>query len=929
MTNDHKDKIKEGEDLFQKGDMNQAEIVFKSILQDYPGDYVSFNNLGVINNTKGNTVLAEEYFRKSISLNGDYLEPIINLACLYQSSKLWSETAALLELSLEIDANNSDIYNQLGIVYLEMNEPAKACSALEGSLKLNPDQPAVNESLDAVRKEISVFGTTTQHTLLNILFVQNFPCIRNYKMVTALKSKGHKVTLAYTKYRISQIYEGLEDSVYDDCIKIRDNRHLWDISGDFDIIHSHNEPDELTVVALACDTPVVHDTHDLISLKYEGNKDISFFEGIANRGAAGRVYTTPYQMEEARSLYGMTGPSIVYYNYASRADLPKRILPKLSDKDGDIHIVYEGGIAGIDGKHRDFTSPFFDLANKGIHIHIYPPSSCDKEIAKQYSSHNNIHFHNSISPRQIMEIMTQYDYGIIPFNLAKGNNSFLDTTIANKLFEYLAAGLPVIASPLKSYIDYFQNNPVGIIYNTAQDIIDSMPRLKEITSNTDFTKYTFTYEGEIERLEEFYYRILDKNVPEVKPTTHETINEPERQYRSKPISEIMSIINTSVSTKENTATLIPTKDETESLEQEKYQQMYNAGYSHHSNLKKDIVQFISRYLNEFHTAIDIGCGTGKYAHYLQEKQKKMVLGVDIVNEIKFPNIRFKNQFAWNLDTKVDLIYAIDLMEHIPMHMISSSIEAISKHCKIFIADVSTIVDKLGDKIGKRLHVTVRPVQWWIERFAETFNEVKILKTASDGFFVECRNDLSPVFDKSRMSLFKDWATTLQTTSTQYRDVWNRHAKSLPWKGKVLYIGSNDLCRKYYNEQFFNVEKVIHVDPDPKSNPDIVAYAENMSVLADNSADGIAFFGTPYVVNDPKKMIAETHRILKPGGILSGSFNSSKSPWTGKLYINGEVKSSEEYWHFDKKIIELFNKGWSIFYWGCQNDEYYHLSAIKR
>ena len=511
MTIDHKDKIKEGESLFQKGDLNQAESVFKSILQDYTDDYVSCNNLGVINNTKGNTDLAEEYFRKSISLNGDYLEPVINLACLYQSLKRWSETATLLERSLEIDANNSDIYNQLGVVYLELDEPEKACSALEISLKLKPEQPAVNESLNAIRKELSVHDTSTQQTLLNILFVQNFPCIRNYKMATALKSKGHRVTLAYTKYRVSQIYKGLDDSVYDDCIKIRDNRHLWDISESFDIIHSHNEPDELTIVAMAGDTPVVHDTHDLISFKYEGNKDISFFEGTANRGAAGRVYTTPYQMEEARSLYGMTGPSIVYYNYASRADLPKRNLPKLSDKDGNIHIVYEGGIAGVDGNHRDFTSPFFDLADKGIHIHIYPPSSCDKETSKQYSSHKNIHFHNSVSPKQIMETMTQYDYGIIPFNLAKGNKRFLDTTIANKLFEYLAAGLPVIASPLKSYVDYFQNNPVGITYNTTQDIIDSMPRLKEIASNTDFTKHIFTYEDEIERLEEFYYKILDAN----------------------------------------------------------------------------------------------------------------------------------------------------------------------------------------------------------------------------------------------------------------------------------------------------------------------------------------------------------------------------------------------------------------------------------
>ena len=58
MTIDHKEKIKEGESLFQKGDLNQAESVFKSILQDYTDDYVSCNNLGVINNTKGNTELA-------------------------------------------------------------------------------------------------------------------------------------------------------------------------------------------------------------------------------------------------------------------------------------------------------------------------------------------------------------------------------------------------------------------------------------------------------------------------------------------------------------------------------------------------------------------------------------------------------------------------------------------------------------------------------------------------------------------------------------------------------------------------------------------------------------------------------------------------------------------------------------------------------
>ena len=99
--------------------------------------------------------------------------------------------------------------------------------------------------------------------------------------------------------------------------------------------------------------------------------------------------------------------------------------------------------------------------------------------------------------------MTQYDFGIIPFNLDKGNKRFLDSTIANKLFEYMASGLPVITSPLKSYVDYFNKIPIGITFEKAQDIIKSLPRLREIVNMTDFSKQIYTYEDEVEKLENF------------------------------------------------------------------------------------------------------------------------------------------------------------------------------------------------------------------------------------------------------------------------------------------------------------------------------------------------------------------------------------------------------------------------------------------
>ena len=502
---DYKHEIKKGEALFADGQIDQAQATFELVLQNQPENHEALNNLGVIHHTKGNIQEAEDFFLKALNVEKDYLHALLNLSDLYQNAKRWKEAAVQLEKYIAIENKDIDTFNRLGMVYLEMGNIEKARAVLARSIELNPDQEAVRDSLKALENKREAPKIEVSGKPLNILFVQESPCIRNYKMATALRSRGHRVSLAYTKARLSQMYKGLSDDVYNECIQIQSHRRLWDISKNYDIVHCHNEPDVLTVAALAGDAPVVHDTHDLISLRADGDPNLSYFEGVANRGAAGRVYSTPYQMEEAKKLYGVNGPSLVFYNYASEVDLPKKFLPKLSDQGGDVHIVYEGGIGG--NTHRDFSSLFVDLAKQGIHIHIYP-TFYNQEIAQYFSAHKIIHYYQPLSPKQIMEEMTQYDFGIIPFNLEKGNKRFLDSTIANKLFEYQAAGLPVIASPLQSYIDYFKKTPTGITFKNSQDIIKNIPKLKEITERTDFSKQIFTYEREIEKLEAFYKKII-------------------------------------------------------------------------------------------------------------------------------------------------------------------------------------------------------------------------------------------------------------------------------------------------------------------------------------------------------------------------------------------------------------------------------------
>ncbi len=313
----------------------------------------------------------------------------------------------------------------------------------------------------------------------------------------------------------------MSDDVYEDSIKITDFKQLWDISKNYDLIHSHNEPDFYTVAAMAGGIPVIHDTHDLISLRSPENTQLKYFEGVANRGAAGRIYSTPYQYKEAQDLYGVNGNSVVFYNYASENHLPKKFLPKLSDEDGKIHLVYEGGVSGANGKHRDFADQFVELANLGYMVHIYPASFSD-ELNNFFKQYPNIIYNKPVSPDTLIEVLTQFDFGIIPWNMEKGNVRFLSSTIANKLFEYLAAGLPVAAADITSYRDFFKKNPVGITFSSIEDFHSKIDNLLKIKSEMKGKKVEFTYENEIEKVEEFYFKILNKQQNEKKEIKFES-----------------------------------------------------------------------------------------------------------------------------------------------------------------------------------------------------------------------------------------------------------------------------------------------------------------------------------------------------------------------------------------------------------------------
>ncbi len=456
---------------------------------------------------------------KKLFFDAKYDEAIEQLEKIERGSDYFVQSAYLLS---ECYLNKNDYLNAtkyllelFQITPSDKQIATRLMRALE-NLGLYNESKAVKRKYEEVtgvdydkKNILSTSASASSDRKLKILFLQPSPCIRNYKYAVALKKRGHEVTLLYTDRKLSEVYPNLDDNTYKESIKISNLNQIWQISKNYDLIHSHNEPDTFTVAALASSIPVIHDTHDLISLRDTHDPNVSYFEGIANRGGQGRIYSTPYQWEEAKKMYDIEDEPLIFYNFISEEQSPKIKLPKLSKMDGKIHVVYEGGIWGTEGRHRDFTSIFVNLAKQDFIIHIYPVRY-DIGLEKLFSQIPNINYYKPQSPENIIELMTQYDIGIIPWNLEKGNIKFLSSTIANKLFEYLAAGLPVVTADITSYQDFFAQYKLGDVYKDMDDLFKKIPQIVRECKIIDFSTFNFSYEQNIQQLEDYYYKIIEK-----------------------------------------------------------------------------------------------------------------------------------------------------------------------------------------------------------------------------------------------------------------------------------------------------------------------------------------------------------------------------------------------------------------------------------
>ena len=221
---------------------------------------------------------------------------------------------------------------------------------------------------------------------MRILFLQQQPCVRALKYSVALRGAlpGIALGFAYQGKTLSEWY-GSGDELFERWWNLGEDpaKTLQAVVDEFrpDLIHSHNLPDSLTAIALelfADRIPVVHDVHDLQSLRrtpYEDGfpepRDTLALEQRAIEHCSALVAVSEELLDEIRSRYRATAPTLAFPNYALRRDLPPVLAPARRRNGQRPRIVYQGTLS-TNGGHYDLREIFRSIVREGVSLDVYP-----------------------------------------------------------------------------------------------------------------------------------------------------------------------------------------------------------------------------------------------------------------------------------------------------------------------------------------------------------------------------------------------------------------------------------------------------------------------------------------------------------------------------------------------------------------------------
>lgn len=343
---------------------------------------------------------------------------------------------------------------------------------------------------------------------MNILFASGHCCIRVIKEGHALLKKGH--TVNFLQHKVingdSMLAKLPWTTFYNSIDQYKEKIKTIE---DIDIIHVHNEPDWIVYEAKEAkpDVPVVYDCHDLASISKRGDTNE---ERKAMEAADAYIFPSEGYMKCATENWALPDnkPKAVVYPMCLADTIVRKPLPRIPG------ICYEGGIIGskhsVDSKtqnfhnmgatYRDHTELVKFLSDNGKLIGMY---GIYPGIQPEYLKLGALCM-GIVEYGEMLRQLSRYDWGFV------GNtesHSALKYCMPNKLFEYVAAGIPVIVMNCEEAGAYVVDHDLGIYADSPEEVIERYgehEKWRELLLNN---RESLLMENEIEKVIDIYAQI--------------------------------------------------------------------------------------------------------------------------------------------------------------------------------------------------------------------------------------------------------------------------------------------------------------------------------------------------------------------------------------------------------------------------------------
>lgn len=344
---------------------------------------------------------------------------------------------------------------------------------------------------------------------LKIEFISYHCCIRVIKEYLALTNTGevriHSTRLFSIEMPADSVLPIANHGFYVDKITLMQLlKH-----SQFDIYHCHNEPMWFPALVrhVKPEAKIVLDVHDSDFMR---DGEIGIEEREQFDSADAFIFPSKtYQVELSKAFNLEDRPQLVVYSMCNEFLIEALVADELSVP-REPGIVYEGGaLANPEDwaskrhypKYRDHIEIVKELTANGIPFYMF---GTDPKYIEAYVDAGATVF-GRMPYGGLMKELGAFDWGFVGTDCDSPQSQ---SAMANKMFEYVAAGIPVIVMNSKEMGAWVEKHGVGVHIKSTAEIPDIYHLHKELRPVVQEKRGQFTMENQVTSILEFYWKVL-------------------------------------------------------------------------------------------------------------------------------------------------------------------------------------------------------------------------------------------------------------------------------------------------------------------------------------------------------------------------------------------------------------------------------------